>query len=176
MKHTVITYILKCTHFLKKWPLTSNCCLSMTLPLYSIMSVSGSKSRAARRIFLCFCTRVTRPSCNYTLKKIFFVKTSLVYANLHFTELKVLYLHLRAQHGVVTGQLCAVNGVHSKGCWVWRALGGRVMELEKCLNISTVLIGLSLLILICPLADTRLPAFSRVLIQNTCFTSGVLSE
>lgn len=93
-----------------------------------------------------------------------------------FYKVKVVYLHLRAQHGVVAGQLCAVDGVHSEACRVRRALGGSVMELEKCLNISTVLIGLSLLILICPLPDTRLPPFSRVLIQHTCFTGGVLSE
>lgn len=96
--------------------------------------------------------------------------------NLLFTQRKVPYLHLRAQHSVVAGQLCAVDGVHIKGCWVRRALGGRVVQLKKCLNISTVLIGMSLLILICPLADTRLPAFSRVLIQHTCFTGGVLGK
>lgn len=52
-------------YFLKKCPLTSNCCLSMTFPRYSMMSVSGSRFLAARRIFLCFCTRVTRPNWSY---------------------------------------------------------------------------------------------------------------
>lgn len=63
----------KTSYFLKKCPLTSNCCLSMTFPRYSMISMSSSRLLAARRIFLCFCTRVTRPNWSYEheIKKLF---------------------------------------------------------------------------------------------------------
>lgn len=61
--HVTMTMKLFCySYFLKKCPLTSNCCLSMTFPRYSMMSMSASRFLAARKIFLCFCTRVTRPN------------------------------------------------------------------------------------------------------------------
>lgn len=53
------------SYFLKKCPLTSNCCRNMTFPRYSIIRVSKAKSLAALRIFRCFWTRVTLPSCNW---------------------------------------------------------------------------------------------------------------
>lgn len=87
-----------------------------------------------------------------------------------------LYLHLRAEHRIIAGQLCAVDGVHGECRWAWRVLTGRVVELEKGLNISTVLVSQGLLILVRPLTDPCLPAFSCVFIQYTCIARGVLRK
>lgn len=54
-----------CSYFLKKCPLTSNCCLSITFPRYSMIRVSEARSLAALKIFRCFWTRVTLPSWSY---------------------------------------------------------------------------------------------------------------
>ena len=90
------------------------------------------------------------------------------------------HLHLRAQHSVVTCQLRTVDGVHhvrrrsdlplwrprhrlvlcSSGGVCDRGVGGAV-QLEQSLDIGAVLVGQGLLVLVCPLADLRLPALDR---------------
>lgn len=100
-------------------------------------------------------------------------------------------LHLWPQHCVVTGQLSAVDGVHSIHwclhlCVRWRCCGaalcfwdggaGSAVKLEKRLNISAVLVGQSFLILVRPLADSALPSLSCVLIQNVGLHCWVLDR
>lgn len=72
------------SYFLKKCPLTSNCCLSMTFPRYSMMSVSGSRVLPALRIFLCFCTRVTCPNCSYKMTNYANVSRQRIQWNVHY--------------------------------------------------------------------------------------------
>lgn len=78
------------------------------------------------------------------------------------------HLHLRAEHGVVAGQLGAVDGVGGGGR---RAGFG---QLQQRLHVSAVLVGQGLLVLVCPLADPRFPALCRVLVQRARLGRGVL--
>lgn len=78
------------------------------------------------------------------------------------------YLHLGAEHGVVAGQFGAVDGV-------WRGGGGAGLgQLQQRLHVCAVLIGQGLLVLVRPLADPRLPALRRVLVQRIRLRRGVL--
>lgn len=98
-------------------------------------------------------------------------------------------LHLGAQNCVVAGQLGAADGVHavnwrvdlhggrwSRGAalYFWDCGTGRTMELEQGEDICTVLVSLSLLILVCPLADPALPPLCCVFIQHAGLCRGVL--
>lgn len=98
-------------------------------------------------------------------------------------------LHLWAQNRIVTGQLSAVDGVHRihwgmylcgwsrcRGTTfaLWDGGTGWSVKLEQCLHICAVLVGKSLLILVCPLADPALPSLFCVLIQHTSLCGRVL--
>lgn len=100
-------------------------------------------------------------------------------------------LHLRAQHRVVTGQFSAVDGVHAfKGgadlCAGRRSasatLGrcysgaGSTVQLEQRLDVSTVLVGQSLLVLVGPLTDSALPTLRSVLVQCAGLSRRILGK
>lgn len=100
-------------------------------------------------------------------------------------------LHLRAQNRVVTGQFGAVDGVHAfKGgadlCAGWRSASatlsccysgaGSTVQLEQRLDVGTVLVGQSLLVLVGPLTDSALPTLCSVLVQCVGFSRRVLGK
>lgn len=159
----------------------------MTLPRYSMTREFAGKSLAARRILRCFWTRATLPSWNcdkessvsegqtksgtYCIQlkqnwKIHYSAHSTFEIQVKtFHQAAALYLHLRAQNGVVTGQFRLLYGFRQ--CRFARQLfHGANMPLQQVLHISAVLVSKSFLILVSPKPDAILPAFCRVLVQG----------